>query len=67
MTTRLLTIRQAAEALTVSVLTVRREIDRGALPTVRVGERGVRITDDDLRAYLAARRSTAASTSNAAA
>jgi excisionase family DNA binding protein len=54
--TKLLTIDEVAEVLNVSPRTVRRLIDEGALPVHRLG-RLVRISDDDLAAFLAANRS----------
>lgn len=49
--TPLLTLRQAAETLQVSIRSVRRLLDAGALPAVRVG-RLVRIAPDDLAALI---------------
>lgn len=51
----LLTIKQTALILTVSIKTVRRRIDDGKLPVVRDG-RVVRVRPSDLRAYIAVRR-----------
>jgi excisionase family DNA binding protein len=50
----LLTRREVAEALGVSVQTVARLIGRGELETVRVGERFVRIPAESLEQYLQA-------------
>jgi excisionase family DNA binding protein len=47
----LLTVRGAAERLSVHPDTVRRLLDRGDLPRVRVG-RAVRIREDDLESYI---------------
>jgi excisionase family DNA binding protein len=54
--TRLHTIDEVAELLSVSPRTVRRLIESGALPVHRVG-RLVRIADADLGAFMAATRS----------
>lgn len=54
--TRLLTVEQTAERLNVCGKTVRRLINAELLPAVRIG-RAVRISEDDLRVYLATRRS----------
>jgi excisionase family DNA binding protein len=53
---KLLTVRQAAERLAVCGKTVRRLIHAEFLPAMRIG-RAVRISEDDLRVYLATRRS----------
>jgi len=50
----LLTIKEVAATLGASVKTVRREIDAGELPAVRIG-RLIRVRPVDLRAYIAAR------------
>jgi excisionase family DNA binding protein len=50
----LLTRREVAEALGVSVQTVARLIRRGELETVRVGERFIRIPAESLERYLQA-------------
>ena len=50
---KLLKIPQAADRLSVSVATIRREIDRGNLPAVRVGK-VLRIDEDDLATYVEA-------------
>jgi excisionase family DNA binding protein len=47
----LLTLPEAAELLNVSTRTVRRQIDDGLLPTVRIGG-AVRIRPDDLRSFI---------------
>lgn len=52
---RLLTIGEAAEALSVCTETVRRAVWRGELVATRIG-RSVRVSVTDLRAYLASRR-----------
>ena len=54
--TRLRTIDEAAELLNVSPRTVRRLKEAGALRTHRIG-RLVRISDEDIAAFLAANRS----------
>jgi excisionase family DNA binding protein len=54
--TRLHTIDEAAELLNVSPRTVRRLIEAGALRAHRIG-RLVRISDEDIAAFLAANRS----------
>jgi excisionase family DNA binding protein len=53
---KLRTIEETAELLSVSVRTVRRLIESGALPVHRIG-RAVRISDADIAAFLAANRS----------
>jgi excisionase family DNA binding protein len=53
---KLRTIAETAELLSVSVRTVRRLIESGALPVHRIG-RAVRISDADIAAFLAANRS----------
>jgi excisionase family DNA binding protein len=50
----LLTRREVADVLGVSVQTVARLIERGQLGTVRVGERLKRIPAEDLERYLRA-------------
>lgn len=52
----LLTINETADVLNVSPRTVRREIDSGALPIVRIG-RSIRIDPADLDALIAKGRS----------
>jgi excisionase family DNA binding protein len=52
----LLTIKEAASALNESAKTVRRRIDAGDLPVIRDG-RNIRIAPDDIRSYIAKRRS----------
>jgi len=47
----LLSVADVAERLNVSEKTVRRQIKDGSLPSHRVG-RNLRISEDDLRAYL---------------
>jgi len=54
--TKLLTIDEVAEVLSVSPRTVRRSIESRALRVHRLG-RLVRISDDDLAVFLAANRS----------
>ncbi|WP_198376345.1 helix-turn-helix domain-containing protein [Neoroseomonas rubea] len=54
--TRLFTVEQTAERLNVCGKTVRRLIKAELLPAVRIG-RAVRVSEDDLRVYLATRRS----------
>jgi excisionase family DNA binding protein len=53
---RFFSIAYVAEALSVSDRTVRRWIDRGELVAHRFGGGLVRISDPDLRAFLAIRR-----------
>lgn len=48
----LLTIQQSAELLSVSERTVRRVIQRGELPTVRMLGRIVRVKPSDLAAFV---------------
>ncbi|MBS0562652.1 MAG: helix-turn-helix domain-containing protein [Proteobacteria bacterium] len=52
---RLLTVDQTAEQLQLSTKSVRRLIDSGDLVAHRIG-RCIRVADDDLRAFLNARR-----------
>jgi excisionase family DNA binding protein len=54
---RLHTIDETAELLNVSPRTVRRLIEAGALRAHRIGRRLVRISDEDIAAFLAANRS----------
>ncbi len=53
---RLLTIKDAAETLGVSVKTLRRRIDAGGLPVFRDG-RLIRIHPEDLARFINSRRS----------
>ncbi len=55
MTPRLLTLAEAAEVLRVSAKTVRRRIEGGDLPAVRLGPRTLRVREDDLQRYIATR------------
>ncbi len=52
----LLTLDQTADVLNTSVKTVRRRIEAGDLPVVRDG-RMLRVIPEDLRRYIAQRRS----------
>jgi excisionase family DNA binding protein len=52
---RLLTVDATAEALALSPKSIRRMIDRGDLPTHRIG-RAIRIAEPDVIAYLAQTR-----------
>lgn len=52
---RLLTIKEAAQRLNMSLKTVNRRIKAGDLPVIRDG-RIVRIRPDDLRRYISQRR-----------
>ena len=52
----LLTARQVAESLSVSVRTIRAHIASGALPVVRLSARSVRIHPDDLDEFIEKRR-----------
>jgi excisionase family DNA binding protein len=54
--TKLRTIDETAELFSVSKRTVQRHIASGALPVHHIG-RGVRISDADIAAFLAANRS----------
>jgi excisionase family DNA binding protein len=54
--TQLRTIDETAELLNISPRTVRRYVDSGELPVHRFG-RSVRISNDDIAAFLAASRS----------
>jgi excisionase family DNA binding protein len=53
-TAKLLTVQDVAERLAVSPRTVKRVLASGELPVVRLG-RAVRIREEDLRKFLAAR------------
>jgi excisionase family DNA binding protein len=53
-----LTIADVAERLNVSTKTVARRINSGDLPAHRFGPRTVRISESDLKAFAALRRST---------
>ena len=55
MSRKLLTKKEAADRLSVSMRTLEGLISRGALPAYRVGAALVRISEDDLDRYLAAR------------
>ena len=50
---QLLTLQQVADRLQVSLSTIRRMVDRGDLPFVKVG-RNIRVRPEDLEAYIAA-------------
>lgn len=52
----LLTRKEAARRLTVSLRTLDSLIARGQLPAYRIGPKTVRIAEEDLDAYLEARR-----------
>ena len=52
---RLLTLAECAEALGLSMATLRRRIKAGALPVIR-DEGSIRVHPKDLDAYIAARR-----------
>ena len=54
MTERLLRLPEVADALSVSVSTVRRLVDRGELPVVHIG-RSVRVRNVDVRRFVVAR------------
>lgn len=47
----LLTLEDAAEKLTISVRQLRRLIDSGQIPTITVGQRGVRISEQMIADY----------------
>lgn len=51
----LLTLEQTAEILSLSLKTVRRRVEAGFLPVIRDG-RALRVHPEDLRRYIAARR-----------
>ncbi|MCK6460276.1 MAG: helix-turn-helix domain-containing protein [Planctomycetes bacterium] len=53
---RLLTAREAADRLAVSLRTLRTIIGQGELPVVRVGIRGLRIHPEDLHRFIEERR-----------
>lgn len=48
---QLLTLRQAAERLQVSMSTIRRRVDEGEIPVVRIG-RNIRVRPEDLEEYI---------------
>lgn len=52
----LLTKQEVAERLKLSLRTVHSLIETGALPAVRLGERAVRITPDDLERFIEEKR-----------
>jgi excisionase family DNA binding protein len=54
--TRLLTAREAADRLAVSLRTLRTIISEGALAVVRVGARGLRVHPEDLDRFVEERR-----------
>lgn len=54
----LLSVATVAERLALSVKQVRRLISAGELPHVKLGHRSVRVEEEDLAAFVAARRST---------
>ena len=51
---RLLSVREVADFLGISVASVRRMIDRGDLAAIVVGERSIRITAAELDRYIRA-------------
>ena len=53
---RLLTVEETARTLSISVRTLRRRIEAGDMPVIRDG-RMVRVQPQDLRRYIATRRS----------
>ena len=53
---KLLTVDQVAEILQVSRTTIYRRIKAEELPAVKLGRRQVRITQEDLEAYIQAHR-----------
>ena len=55
MTDQLLTMPQAAERLQVSLSTLRRIIDKGELPIVKINSRNVRVRPEDLDTYIEAK------------
>ena len=58
MRTLLLNRGETAERLRVSIMTVRRLGAAGDLEEIRVGKRGIRITEESVERYLAAGRVT---------
>jgi excisionase family DNA binding protein len=54
-TARLLTIAEVAHTLGVSVSTVRRRVAEGELAVVHIGPRALRVRDEDVRRFIAAR------------
>jgi excisionase family DNA binding protein len=54
---KLLTINEVADRTSLSARTIRRLIAKGDLPVHRIG-RAVRVSEDDLARFLAARRHT---------
>lgn len=61
----LLTIRQAADLLSISERTMRRIIQRGEVPTVRMLGRVIRVRPADLDAFLSARADPSRETQDA--
>ena len=47
-----MTIKQAAERLSVSTKTISRRIQDGSIPIIRLGYKTIRIADADLERYL---------------
>ena len=64
---RLLTVRETAERLTVSEKTVRRLIGAGIMPAVRVSAGAIRGERDELEEWLAERRTTETAVGDSAA
>ena len=58
MTTALLTVLEVAARLHVSARQVRRLIACGELPCVRIGERGIRISERDVATFVKQRTET---------
>jgi len=55
-TEKLLTVEEAAEILSLSVVQVRRYITDGSLPVIRFGRRAIRIKPSDLERFIEERR-----------
>jgi len=49
--TRLLTVEQVADALALNTFTIYRMVNRGRIPTVRIG-RSVRVKESDLNQFV---------------
>jgi excisionase family DNA binding protein len=52
----MLTLKEAADYLGISLTTLRRVINNGEIVTVRIGIRGVRIEESELQRYIEQRR-----------
>lgn len=51
-----LTVKQAAERLQVSTKTISRRIEDGSIPVIRLGNKTIRIDENELQRYIDSRR-----------